>query len=54
MRKVAPAETKKTSIKLPTALWKAAHIRALDEGRDMQDVITSAVEMYLKTALKRA
>jgi len=54
MRKATPVVTTKTSIKLPTALWKAAHIRALNEGRDLQDVIVSAVKMYLKTPLKRA
>jgi hypothetical protein len=46
-------ETAKTSIRLPKALWRATHIRALDEGRDLQDVIASALEAYLKTPLKR-
>jgi post-segregation antitoxin (ccd killing protein) len=42
----------KTSITLPRDLWKSAHVRALDESRDLQDVMTSALEAYLKTPLK--
>lgn len=42
----------KTSITLPRELWTAARHRAIDEGRDLQDVIATAVETYLKTALK--
>jgi hypothetical protein len=38
----------KTSIRLRRPLWRAAHIRALDEGRDLQDVIAAALELYLK------
>ncbi len=44
--------TVKTSITLPRELWTAARHRAIDEGRDLQDVIATAVETYLKTALK--
>lgn len=44
--------TVKTSITLPRELWAAAHHRAIDEGRDLQDVIASAVEAYLKTPFK--
>ena len=46
-------ETMKTSIRLPRELWRAAHIRALDEGRDLQDVIAAALQAYLKMPLKR-
>jgi post-segregation antitoxin (ccd killing protein) len=45
-------EKVKTSITLPRELWAAARHRAIDEGRDLQDVIASAVEVYLKTSLK--
>jgi hypothetical protein len=48
------AETHKTSVKLPRALWREASIRALDEGRDLQDVIASALELYLKTQKRGA
>lgn len=47
-------ETAKTSVRLPRELWRAAHIRALDEGRDLQDVIASAIELYLKAPAKSA
>ena len=41
-------ETVKTSIKLPRRLWREAHIRALDEGTELQVIITRALEAYLK------
>jgi hypothetical protein len=43
------SETVKTSVKLPKELWREASIRAIDENRDLQDVIASALELYLKT-----
>ena len=46
-------ETRKTSVELPAALWKAAHVRAMDEGRDLKDVIASALELYLKGPRKQ-
>jgi hypothetical protein len=45
-------EKTKTTIRMPRETWRAAHIRALDEGRDLQDVIVSALELYLKTPLE--
>jgi len=47
--KKSPSEMVKTSVALPRDLWKAAHVRALDEGRDLQNVIAAALELYLKT-----
>jgi hypothetical protein len=41
-------ETVKTSVKLPKALWREATVRAIDEGRDLQDVVAAALELYLK------
>jgi hypothetical protein len=38
---------------MPREVWRAARIRALDEDRDLQDVIVSALELYLKTPVKR-
>ncbi len=38
----------KTSITLDRDLWKRAHIRALDEGMDLQDLVAKALEAYLK------
>ena len=42
----------KTSVALSRDLWKRAHVRALDEGCDMQDVIAAALEAYLKKPAK--
>lgn len=49
-RKGPPGEAPvvKTSVKLNRDLWKRAHVRAMDEGVDLQDVIAKAVEAYLK------
>jgi hypothetical protein len=44
----APKKTVKTSLKLPEDLWRQAHIRALHERIDLQDVITRALRIYLK------
>ena len=38
---------------MPREVWRAARIRALDEDRDLQDVIVSALELYLKTPTER-
>jgi hypothetical protein len=38
----------KTSLKLPKVLWREAHIRAMDEGTDLQGVVAKALEAYLK------
>ncbi len=46
--KTPKADFVKTSVALPRALWKAAHVRALDERCDLQDVIAAALEAYLK------
>ncbi len=42
-------DTVKTSVALPRELWKAAHVRALDEDLDLQDVIAAALAAYLRT-----
>lgn len=43
-----PDDAVKTSIKLDRDLWKRAHIRAMEEGLDLQDLIANALEAYLK------
>lgn len=42
----------KTTIKLPSKIWTAIRHRAIDEGKDMQEIIAAALAMYLKTPLK--
>jgi hypothetical protein len=38
----------KTSIRLDKDLWKRAHVRAMDDGSDLQTVIARALELYLR------
>ena len=40
-------ETVKTSLKLPRELWKRAHVRAMDDGTDLQTIVARALEAYL-------
>jgi hypothetical protein len=43
----------KTSIRLDRELWKRAHVRAMDDGSDLQTVIARALELYLGTGGSR-
>ena len=43
------AGTIKTTIRLPQPLHLAARKRALDEGMDFQELVSRALEQYLKT-----
>ena len=38
----------KTTVDLPDALWRAAKVRAIDEGTDLRRVIIASLEQYLK------
>lgn len=38
----------KTSLYLPEPLWKAAKIRALEEGCDLRDLIIRGLEMVVR------
>jgi hypothetical protein len=38
----------KTTVDLPRDIWRAAKIRALDEGKDLRAVIIEALAAYLK------
>lgn len=37
----------KTTLLMPVALWKRAKVRALDERRDLRDVLLDALRRYL-------
>ena len=39
----------KTTLRLPTNLWKAAQHRAVDEDLDLQELVARAIKLYLKT-----
>jgi hypothetical protein len=43
----------KTTVRIPRALWKDARVRALDEGRDFQEIVADALKQYLKTTPRR-
>ena len=47
MPKETEEEVVKTSLKMPRELWKATHIRAMDDGTDFQTVVARALEAYL-------
>jgi hypothetical protein len=40
-------EMKKTSLKLPQPLWRAAHVLALDSNREFQEIVATALAEYL-------
>jgi hypothetical protein len=42
----------RTTLDLPQPLWRAAKIRAMDEGTDLRSILTRALEAYLKTKAK--
>jgi hypothetical protein len=46
-------EMVKTTIRLPKSVWRATQHRAIDEGRNVQDIVASALTLYLKTSAKR-
>lgn len=47
MKKTASVEMVKTSLKLPALLWKEAHIRASNEGKEFQEIVADALESYV-------
>ena len=42
----------KTSMNMPRGLWKRFRVRALEEGRDAQDIVAALLEEYLKRPKK--
>ena len=45
-------KTVKTSLSLPDDLWREATIRAVNERRNLQDVVAEALRLYVKTPRK--
>ena len=43
----------KTTLHLPQGLWKAAKIKAIELDVDATDIVTKALERYLKKGAKR-
>ena len=42
----------KTSVDIPDALWKAAKILAVEESKDLRDVIIEALQQHLSKKVK--
>ena len=42
----------KTSVDIPDALWKAAKILAVEENKDLRDVIVEALQQHLSKKAK--
>lgn len=42
----------KTTVEFPEELWKAAKVLAVEERRSFQEVVTAALEDYLKRRKK--
>jgi hypothetical protein len=40
--------TRKTSLRLPTNLWRRAHLHCIDHGIELQELVTAALAAYLK------
>jgi hypothetical protein len=47
MKKSEVIEMVKTTIRLPKALWRQTHIRAMDDDEDFQEIVALALEAYL-------
>lgn len=42
----------RTTLELPPELWRAAKVRALDEGVDLKAILTKALRAYLGEPIK--
>jgi len=51
-RQGGAVEAVKTTMVLPEDLWRAAKIRAINEGIDLNQVVIAALESYLKRTRK--
>ena len=47
---VNEGSTKKTTMVLPLTIWKAAKRQALEEDRDLNDIVVAALQLYLKAS----
>ena len=47
-----PTDRVKTTVALERSLWERARIRAVQENRDLQDVVADALVAYLRTPRK--
>ena len=47
------AQLKRTSVDLDEDLWRRARVRAFEEGIAFRDLLTRALEQYLKSKPKK-
>ena len=47
------AESVRTTLLMPVDLWKEAKVRAMDERRDLRDVLLDALRAYLATPMRK-
>jgi len=52
MAKPDKAETVKTTVVLPAALWESARVHAIEGRTDLRTVVIKALEAYLKASKK--
>lgn len=45
-------DVKRTSISLPDKLWRAVRTKAINEGRNAQELVAEALEDYLRKQKK--
>ncbi|MBT5260290.1 MAG: CopG family transcriptional regulator [Nitrospina sp.] len=45
-------EMTKTTLRVPKQLLDACKHRAIDEGRNLQEIVADALEAYMKTKIK--
>jgi len=43
----------KVTVRLPESLWKKTKIKAIEEGRDAQDIIRDGLDLYFLKHSKR-
>jgi hypothetical protein len=43
----------RTTLLIPTPVWRAAKLRAMDERRPLRDILLDALAAYLKTPLAK-
>jgi hypothetical protein len=41
-------DTVKTSVRIPEVLWREAKVRCLEERRELQELVSTAVAEYLR------
>jgi hypothetical protein len=49
----AKDETAKTTLRLPTKLWREMRVKAINEGITAQQAVIRALEMYVKKGATR-